>query len=272
MVGVPKFALDYIEPDQLGTPRMAINGSTNVADWSWSPVNDPFGETQPVNLNGSSFVLNLRFPGQSFDSESGMNYNYFRDYDPPSGRYLESDPMGLWGGISTYGYVHGNPLSHRDPFGLEDLVVEPTWNVAYPADEAYKDPAFFTVGTHDVLDSWEQPIPGEVEGPDGKAIDIPTLGDYILHNKEIKGQSKKPRWDKKKSIRLIICGGGRPDIGGALAQYLANQIGAPVTVSGDPGDVTLYSHLDENGNIDHVRAEPSKGPGQWQSFTRSPQN
>jgi len=60
----------------------------------------------------------LRFPGQYFDAETGKHYNYFRDYDPAIGRYIESDPIGLWGGISTYGYVGSNPLARIDPLGL----------------------------------------------------------------------------------------------------------------------------------------------------------
>jgi len=60
----------------------------------------------------------VRFPGQYADSETALNYNYFRDYEPGTGRYVESDPMGLDGGISTYGYVNGNPLGVTDPFGL----------------------------------------------------------------------------------------------------------------------------------------------------------
>ena len=106
--------LAYIEPDQLGTPRVAIDGTSNAAVWNWSPINDPFGETQPTG----SLSLNLRMPGQSYDAESGLNYNYFRDYDAGTGRYVESDPIGLDGGISTYGYVDGNPLSEWDPYGL----------------------------------------------------------------------------------------------------------------------------------------------------------
>jgi RHS repeat-associated protein len=113
-------ALAYVEPDQIGTPRVAIDGTSNLPDWNWSPLNDPFGETQPQqSLNGSSFTLNLRMPGQSYDAESGLNYNYFRDYDPTTGRYIESDPIGLRGGISTYGYVGGSSLRASDRFGLE---------------------------------------------------------------------------------------------------------------------------------------------------------
>jgi RHS repeat-associated protein len=108
----------YIHTDHLNTPRRITRRSTSDVVWSWD--SDPFGTTV-ANENPSglgSFSFNLRFPGQYADAETGLNYNYHRDYDSATGRYVESDPIGLHGGINTYADVGGNPVSYTDPLGL----------------------------------------------------------------------------------------------------------------------------------------------------------
>jgi RHS repeat-associated protein len=109
-----------IQADHLNTPR-AILGAANVLAWKWD--SDAFGTTA-ANENPSAlgiFNYNLRFPGQYYDKETLTHYNYFRDYNPKTGRYIESDPIGLKGGINTFAYVKNNPITKIDPNGLGPL-------------------------------------------------------------------------------------------------------------------------------------------------------
>jgi len=107
----PPADLFYVHADHLGTPQKLTDANQAIV---WDGVFDPFGEK--VSLAGLA-EMPLRFPGQYADEESGYSYNYFRDYDPTLGRYLQSDPIGLWGGLNTYGYVEGNPILYVDPTG-----------------------------------------------------------------------------------------------------------------------------------------------------------
>ncbi len=108
--------LFYVTTDQIGTPRVITNASQQLV-WRWG--SDPFGNGQPdENPSGAGlFSYNLRFPGQYYDAETGRNYNYFRDYDSGIGRYVESDPIGLGGGINGYIYSLNGPVNGFDPLG-----------------------------------------------------------------------------------------------------------------------------------------------------------
>ncbi len=106
--------LFYIYSDHLGTPRKITN-KDNILQWSWNNI-DPFGDSDPIS--NSNMEFNLRFPGQYYDQETKTNYNLFRDYNAGLGRYIQSDPIGLSGGLNSYAYANQNPLSFSDPFGL----------------------------------------------------------------------------------------------------------------------------------------------------------
>ncbi len=108
--------VNYVIADQLNTPR-AVTNSAGTVIWQWAYQGNPFGEQQPTSSAG--YVLNLRFPGQYYDAETGLIHNDHRDYCTACGRYIQSDPIGLAGGISTFSYTRNNALRFSDPRGLQ---------------------------------------------------------------------------------------------------------------------------------------------------------
>jgi len=113
-------AIYWHHNDHLGTPQAMtdING-TKV----WEMSQTPFGiatVNEDPDGDGLLVVNNFRFPGQYYDAETGHHYNYHRTYIPEGGNYSQSDPIGLKGGLNTFGYVGGNPINAIDPNGLTE--------------------------------------------------------------------------------------------------------------------------------------------------------
>jgi len=102
----------FYHNDHLGTPQKLTASNGKVV---WSSRYASFGGTQLVEKE----IKNpLRFPGQYYDEETGLHYNYHRYYDPEIGRYLRDDPIGLEGGINLFAYSENTPLKYIDYFGL----------------------------------------------------------------------------------------------------------------------------------------------------------
>jgi RHS repeat-associated protein len=123
------WSVSYFGASHLGMPEVAFEKSGEV---TWQAKTQAFGETK-VTL--STINNALRLPGQYFDEETGLYQNYFRDYDPRIGRYVQSDPIGLGGGLNFYAYVEADPLNYVDLFGLNSSRCLP-----YPSKRsAWKD-------------------------------------------------------------------------------------------------------------------------------------
>ncbi len=105
-------ALYFIQSDHLNRPFAVTDANNRTV---WAAKNTAFDRVVTTNSIGD---LNIGFPGQYYDRETQLWYNWYRYYDASTGRYLQSDPIGLSGGLNTYTYVGGNPVSLVDPMGL----------------------------------------------------------------------------------------------------------------------------------------------------------
>jgi RHS repeat-associated protein len=109
--------------DHLGTPQKLVDNAGAVV---WQAAYMPFGEARVLTADIEN---NLRFPGQYFDAESGLHYNWHRYYDPETGRYLRPDPIGLAGGINLFAYVQNDPVNWIDIEGLQgDINLGKGWS------------------------------------------------------------------------------------------------------------------------------------------------
>lgn len=128
-----QFSFGYFHHNQIHTPLQATDAAGNII---WSAAYNVFGKvdiTTPLATEKKATIdVNIRFSGQYEDGETGLYYNFRRYYDPETGRYIQSDPIGLAGGVNTYAYVNGNPLTYVDPYGLfgwADMPALPDWLV-----------------------------------------------------------------------------------------------------------------------------------------------
>jgi len=186
-----------VHADHLGTPRQISNSDGETV---WQASYTPFGE---ASITGDAITFNHRLPGQYADGETGTHYNYYRDYDPATGRYITSDPIGLKGGLNTYAYANSDPLQVTDVLGLA------------PGDETPLNPGTPTAPAADDEQSYADKL--------GRVID------YALIELEAQGASEVAR-QTLQSIQENI---------GIIAGIVAAYATAHLTGAGQVADTVL---------------------------------
>jgi len=194
----------YYHNDHLGSPIKLTDANQNVV-WSWQY--GPFGE-EPLTMNSNAISQNLRFPGQYYDAETGLNYNMHRYYSTKQGRYLITDPLKKYSRYpqpyNTYAYAVNNPVKSKDPFGLASV----TNNMPYPVQGSGNPGPGRGFGNQQITFwiqpgqtvNWENPV--YVDGQEITDVDFvnPKGGliddfDYNSSPYRIRGNDVLPQYD-----------------------------------------------------------------------------
>ncbi|WP_165967457.1 RHS repeat-associated core domain-containing protein [Luteimonas aestuarii] len=201
--------LYYFHNDHLGRPEIITNSARQHV---WHASNFAFDRHVTYSSIGH---VNLGFPGQYFDAETGFWHNGFRTYDSRLGRYLQSDPIGLAGGLNTYAYAHGNPVSRVDPLGLDDFNLIPTNEPMHGWVNNYQD-------GQNILSIAVHGMPGRFL-VNGQLITGQQLFDHLNKNPAFREQLKRAD-----VIQLNSCRVGKTDASGYnAASDFANAAGKP---------------------------------------------
>ena len=220
--------LHYIEPDHLDTPRVVIEVVRDVPVWKWDLRSEVFGngvQDQDPDGDANPFVFNLRFPGQRYDAASGLDQNGFSDYET-NGRYVQSDPIGLAGGINTYAYVGGNPVSFVDPLGLEKLIL------FAPGTSDFYQGASVSADTPGVWSIYAQMDPNTViDQSSGQTtkLDVDGVADAL----------RKGGWKEGEPVEFKGCRSGQGE--NSIAEQLAKKYNSPTR------GATQYMRYNQNG-------------------------
>ncbi|MGW6023040.1 RHS repeat-associated core domain-containing protein [Streptomyces sp. NPDC055099] len=170
-----------IVTDLVGTPTELLDEQGDIA---WRTRTTLWGTT--VWNRGATAYTPLRFPGQYYDPETGLHYNYFRHYDPETARYLTSDPIGLAGGFAPHSYVP-NPFMWIDPLGLSLLDVS-------------KNGVKIVVHEYDV----DKPAHAHVTGGGGREVRIGANGKPLHNQPELSSKQRQAVEHFKPQIRTAV--------------------------------------------------------------------
>jgi len=256
----------YVSADQLGTPR-AITNSSGITEWQNAYQGNPWSEQAPTT-NG--YIYNLRFPGQYYDVESGLYFNNNRFYDSNLGRYIESDPLGLLGGPSTYSYANNSPLANIDQLGLAvNLNLFPQWQPIWGyAQQVPSVPNAYLVGGHG--------SPTSMWGPDEQQLSAQQVASMI---------ESDMNYQQGEEVILGACNTGNNSALApgeeVFAQQLADVLGAPVLAPTEFGwywqDGGLSTEDTEipSTSVNYLTPQQAQSgpswvsPGQWNTYLPS---
>lgn len=250
--------------DHLGTPRKVLDGDTGQTRWAWD-AKQPFGHELPNETPTAglpAFSLDLRFPGQQWDEETGLFHNGFRDYHPGLGRYVQSDPLGLEAGWNTFSYAEEDPLGGIDPYGLEKV-----W-IFDPNQESNASIVRTAVATPDRKGVWSVWVHSNNE----YAISITGKA---MYPEELLSILRNNGWKNGQPIVLYACDTGRGNNSFAekLSQISNGQVVAPtarVWVRESRVQGVWHPASTPKGELKAGptgKAIPDKSkPGTWRSF------